>query len=133
MFRRGKMTAEEYYKAEFDVKRFATKKKKKKNFGKKFKAKVCSVLDWCSENPEILITVIPVCAACITTIVRVGGKHINLNKAKKIKENYCYDPSLGHYWALKRPLKNSDWTKIEARRKKGERLGTILNDLKVLK
>lgn len=57
----------------------------------------------------------------------------NNSERERIKEEYCYDRSLGHYWALRRPLSNSEWREIENRRSNGEKLGDILEQLKVLK
>ena len=57
----------------------------------------------------------------------------NNSERERIKEEYCYDRSLGHYWALKRPLSNAEWREIENRRSNGEKLGDILEQLKVLK
>lgn len=46
---------------------------------------------------------------------------------------HCYDRSAGHYWELKRPLSNQEWAVVENRRKNGERIGDILESMKVLK
>lgn len=69
----------------------------------------------------------------VTVVTRTAGRSINLHKEANLKKLYCYDTSLGHYWRLKRPLKNSDWVTIDKRCREGESLANILNDLKVLK
>lgn len=76
----------------------------------------------------LIVGSIPVITKTVTGVT----KHANLRKEQKIKELYCYDPSLGHYWKLNRKLSNSDWVKIDRRRQAGERMSDILNDMKVL-
>jgi len=61
------------------------------------------------------------------------GRNVNLRKEKDVKELYCYDRSLGHYWVLRRELTNREWIEIDQRKKNGERLADILSELKVLK
>jgi len=50
-----------------------------------------------------------------------------------LKDLYCYDRSLGHYWKLRRELTNSEWVEIDQRKQNGERLADILDELKALK
>lgn len=44
-----------------------------------------------------------------------------------------YDRSLGRYTELKRPLKAKESLEIERRRKMGESLNSILDDMRLLK
>lgn len=89
---------------------------------------------WCkAHKEEITYVVISVSIAVIPSLIKRGIKAIDLRKAKDVKELYCYDRSLGHYWRLKRELSNTEWLAIESRRANGERLADILADLKVLK
>lgn len=101
------------------------------------KVKVCycvnSAMNWASKNPQIVIAAIPVVTSVVTFGVKNGVKHMNLRKAEKVKQEYCYDPSLGHYWELKRKLSNQEWVRIEKRKQEGEKLGDILSSLNVLK
>ena len=85
-----------------------------------------------AHHDEILI-IVPAAAALLTTCVKVGGKQIKLAKEKNLKENYCYDRSLGHYWALRRNPSNAEWLEIDRRKRNGERLADILEDLRLLK
>lgn len=61
------------------------------------------------------------------------GDWFNRNKEEAVKNLYCYDRSLGHYWCLRRELSNKEWLEIDQRKKNGERLSDILAELKVLK
>ena len=95
---------------------------------------------WFKDNKEIVLVLGPA-AIGLTTVVIKGGiklatagfRHINLHEEKKLKDFYCYDRSLGHYWKLRRELTNREWTEIDKRKKNGERMGDILNELHVLK
>lgn len=89
--------------------------------------------DWCKDHEAELAVAIPAVAGGVTAIVKVVGKRINLKKQEDVKQLYCYDRSLGHYWALRRDLTNKEWLEIDQKRKRGERLSDILAELKVLK
>lgn len=90
-------------------------------------------INWCQENPELAVLVI----GGTVSAIKFGGKnlikYINTSKAEAVKNLYCYDRSLGHYWALKRELTNKEWLIIDARKMSGERLADILADMRVLK
>jgi hypothetical protein len=96
--------------------------------------------EWFNNNRELALILIPA-GITLTGFVVKGTINItkgairsyNLKKEEQIKNLYCYDRSLGHYWALKRELTNVEWLEIEKRKKNGERLADILSDLRVLK
>lgn len=74
----------------------------------------------------------PVIVGTIMQIARMVSRQDRLKKAKDLKELYCYDRSLGHYWKLRRELTNDEWLAIDARKRSGERLADILKELNVL-
>lgn len=84
-------------------------------------------------NRETLVAVVPLCIAGVTTIVKVAGKHRNTQKQEELKNEYCYDNRLGHYWRLRRPLTNKEWLEIDSRKRNGEYLSDILASMRVLK
>ena len=92
----------------------------------KRRMRTAKFLNWISEYPFVIICVVPTVVGGILAVA-------NTMTTMKISELYCYDSSLGHYWALRRKLSNSDWTTISERKQNGEALGTILKDLNVLK
>lgn len=105
-----------------------------------FKRRFSVACKWVSDNKEVVIllgpAVIGLAAAVVKggiSLVKAGVKHINIQTEKKVKDCYCYDRSLGHYWALRRELSNREWIEIDKRKKNGERMADILNDLHVLK
>lgn len=106
---------------------------KKARFRENFYRKYNDFKYWCINNKEEIMIFGPIVIGCIATCVKVAGKHANLRKEEDLKDLYCYDRSLGHYWRLKRELSNQEWIEIDRRKKDGERLSDILDQLKVLK
>ena len=109
------------------------KEVKKRELKEKFKFKLQQGKEWVGRNKNTIIALAPVTIAGLTTITKVVGKHWNLRKQKMVKDLYCYDRSLGHYWSLKRELTNKEWLEIDRRKADGERLADILAEMRVLK
>lgn len=106
---------------------------KRRVFKDKINAKIQNGKEWIVRNKEAVITLTPVIIGGVTTVSKVVGKRINLRKQENLKDLYCYDRSLGHYWRLRRELTNREWLEIDQRKKNGERLSDILAEMKVLK
>ncbi len=98
-----------------------------------FEAKIQNGKGFVIRNKEYLLTLTPVLIGGVTTVCKVVGKRMNLCKQKEVKDLYCYDRSLGHYWRLRRELSNKEWVDIDRRKRNGERLADILESMKVLK
>ena len=109
------------------------KEAKRRQFKEKLNQKFQKGKEWVVRNKEAVIVLTPIVIKGATTIIKVAGKHVNLHKEEELKDLYCYDRSLGHYWKLKRELTNKEWLEIDQRKKNGERLSDILDELKVLK
>ncbi len=109
------------------------KELKKRELKDKVNTKIRKTKDWIIQNKEAVITITPIIIGGVATITKVVGKRVNLRKQEELKDEYCYDRSLGHYWRLRRPLSNKEWLEIDGRKKDGERLSDILSELKVLK
>lgn len=112
---------------------FRTKEQKKAYLKEKIHSKVQDGKEWFSKNKEAVIALTPIFIGGVTTVTKVVGKRVNLHKQESVKNLYCYDRSLGHYWRLRRELSNKEWLEIDKRKKNGERLSDILSELKVLK
>ena len=106
---------------------------KRREFKTKVKNKLLNAKVWVINNKELVIGLTPVIIGGLSTITKVVGKNINLRKQESIKNTYCYDRSLGHYWSLKRDLTNKEWLEVDRRKKQGERLADILSEMRVLK
>lgn len=99
----------------------------------KVKSKLHDAKNWVVRNKELVIFFAPMVITGVTTVARVVGKNVNLRKEESVKNLYCYDRSLGHYWRLRRELSNREWVEIDQRKQNGERLADILSDMRVLK
>lgn len=95
--------------------------------------KVNNVKTFMRDNKEILIVAIPAVAGVCKLVIKSANKHTNLRKEKRLKDNYCYDRSLGHYWELNRKLTNDEWIEVEKRKGEGECMGNIFLDMGVLR
>lgn len=104
-----------------------------REFKNKLKQKANNVKWWLYDNKEMIMVLGPSVIAGVATVAKTVGKRVNLKKEEDLKDLYCYDRSLGHYWQLRRELTNKEWLEIDARKKNGERLADILEELKVLK
>lgn len=123
-----------------DIDKSMKKTRKKLEREKKFKEMTDKAGRFVKDNWQMIVVFSPVIIAAGTGIVKTSGKvvnavikNVNLTREKNIKKFYCYDRSLGHYWALRRELTNSEWVQIDKRKAAGERLADILDDLKVLR
>ena len=109
------------------------KEMKKREFKEKIYAKIQKGKEWVIRNKETVLILTPIVIKGLTTVTKVVGKRSNLQKEEELKDLYCYDRSLGHYWRLRRELSNKEWLEIDRRKKAGERLSDILDEMKVLK
>ena len=110
-----------------------TKARKKAQRKEWVQNKLHNVGKWIDGNKELIILVGPTVISAATAGIKWAGKHVTLRKEQDLKDLYCYDRSLGHYWRLRRELSNAEWVEIDRRKNNGERLGDILAELKVLK
>ena len=106
--------------------------RKKAQIREWFQDKKMKVQTWCYEHKEQIITYGPVIVGGIAAGAKMLSKHAALTKEQNLKDLYCYDRSLGHYWKLRRELTNEEWLEIDKRKKNGERLSDILDDMRVL-
>lgn len=97
------------------------------------KCKLHCAVERCKEHKETVIVFGPVIMGGIIEICKISTKRHVVNEEKALKERYIYDRSTGHYYELKRQPKSREWLMIEQRKKNGETLGMILNDMRLLK
>ena len=116
-----------------NVKDFRTMEQKKQELKDKLCVKLQKGKEWIVRNRDAIIAFTPIVIGGVTTVTKVVGKHVNLRKQESVKNLYCYDRSLGHYWRLRRELDNAEWLEIDRRKKNGERLADILEEMRVLK
>lgn len=111
----------------------STEELEKKRKEEKKRETIEAVKQWCFDNKEEILLAIPAICGLLYKGSKTIGKRVNLAEEKRLKENYVYDRSLGHYWELRRKLTNSEWAEIERRKRNGEKLADILSSMRVLK
>lgn len=115
----------------------AMKEAKKRERKQKWEQRKQQVIRWAGDNKDLAIaigvTVITCVAGGIKFIVVNGRKDRKLQAEQDLKELYCYDRKLGHYWKLRRELSNAEWLSVDSRVKAGERMGDVLESMRVLK
>ena len=95
--------------------------------------KLIKAKEFWDDNKQYAVIVVPAVGALIGKGIQAASKHRAFHMEERIKDCRCYDPSLGHYWELKRKLSNDDWVKINRRKNRGEALGDILDEMDLLK
>ena len=111
------------------------KESKRREFKENVKQRLSNAGNFVREYKEEFMILSPIIIAGITGVMKVSKGMIrnhNLSKEQDLKELYCYDRSLGHYWKLRKPLSNNDWITINDRKKNGETLADILSSMNVL-
>lgn len=102
-------------------------------FSEKLGQKFNNTIEWCKENKDVVMVAAPIIISGVAAVTKMAHKRNTLKKAEDLKQLYCYDRSLGHYWQLKRKLTNNEWIVIDRRKNNGERLADILESMRVLK
>ncbi len=105
----------------------------KKSWKDKIKEKGAKIGAWCSNHKEALIVFVPLAVTSTVDIVKTVSKNRANKEEKRLKENFIYDRSSGHYYEVSRALKSSEWLTIDRRKQNGEMLGDILQSMRVLK
>lgn len=107
-----------------------------------FKAKAKKVkdgtIDYLADHPEVALSLGIAVVSGTVALVKGGIRNAKtlhkLRVEKNLKELYVYDRTygLGHYWKLRRPLTNSEWSMINSAVENGQKLGDILMRMGVL-
>lgn len=95
-------------------------------------SKTKQAYQWCKDNPEMAVAIGSAILAGGKFCAKAAVKHHQVKEAEDVKNLYCYDRSLGHYWKLRRELRNDEWIEIDRRKQNGERLSDILYSMRVL-
>ena len=103
-----------------------------RTFGQKVKDGFHNVVEYVEQHPIGTIIVASMSVKLLTMgingVVKVAGARA---EAKQL--NTMYDHSLNTRWQLKRPLTNEENVILEQRRANGEKMGDILDSMKVLR
>ena len=105
------------------------------SFKQDVKWKFERTVQWCEDNKELAIALVPVGIVAFKTVTKMVmsvDRKIDLKRQEDLQELYVYDHSLGVYLKLRRPLKPSEKIEIDRRRQNGESKVQILASMGVL-
>ena len=105
----------------------------KENAKKKVISGIQKTAFWVEDNKELLYVLVPVVGAASIGSARSKRRRKDKKHERDIRDLTVYDRSAGHEWKLRRKLSSSEWLYIERRKGEGEKLGNILESLKVLR
>lgn len=88
---------------------------------------------WIQDNRDWLVIVVPAATTAVSIISKSYSRNKAIKAEQRLKENFLYDRSIGNYIEIKRKLKPREHIEIDARRRAGESLVSILNDMKLIK
>lgn len=88
--------------------------------------------NWCKENKEELLVLVPLGLAAARGVKNLRATTTRDSERDRIDHTY-YDPSTGAHWELKRKLSNDERAELMARRRNGEYVEDILDDMRVLR
>lgn len=94
--------------------------------------KAADAVDWCKDHPQEAVAIATIAGTVGFNIFKFASKQHTLHATQMLKERYIYDRSNGHYFKMNRVPSTAQWLEIEARKKAGESLGSILQDMKLL-
>jgi hypothetical protein len=96
------------------------------------KEKTAEVGQWCLEHPQEAIGIATLVATGVYNVVKIGSRHYSIYQTQQLKDRYIYDRSNGHYFKMTKVPTTNQWIEIESRRKAGESLGIVLQDMRLL-
>lgn len=110
-----------------------TVKTRLQRFKDKIKEKIGDGKAWIYDHKQECIVLIPYLVIATKSICKMIIKVAGINRKEKMMKLTVYDRSEQHHWFLRRSLSNAEWYEVNMRRHMGERLGDILEDMKLLK
>lgn len=114
-----------------DKEKLEEAKMKAKEALQKGKEAVGKCYTWVRDNKEDLMGLIPLVFGGIG--VAKALKPTFGERERDRKDNEYYDPCTGMRWRLKRKPTNSEWAELARRKRCGEAVEDILDDMRILK
>jgi ABC-type nitrate/sulfonate/bicarbonate transport system substrate-binding protein len=121
----------ETFPSEKELKKLKKKAERREKYDR-FKQKLNQAWTWCIDNPEKAIPIGVAVGGGIAKGAKTISRHAKLKEERELKDLYIYDRSTGFYWKLKKPLTSRQQMEINLRKTNGEKLGDILNSMRVL-
>lgn len=112
------------------------KEHRKEEFKKKIKEKYfqvkAKVEDIWNRDKDYIVVLAPAAISGVIALGKSIARHEDKMQDKK-RESRVYDPSLGQWWDLNKPLTNNERLEMETRVANGELRGDVLKDMGKLK
>lgn len=89
--------------------------------------------DWINDNKQVLIVGVPAVCAVAGKFIKGMTRHHNIKMEQRDRDLRWYDASLGSYYRLRKKPDNRDRLEVSRRKAMGEDLGSILEDLGLLR
>ena len=106
------------------------------NLKQDIKIGVSQSVEWFNENKEFAVTVaIPAAIAVVggaNKIAKSVDRKVDLKKEQMLKDRRVYNRSTGSYLALRRKMTAREQVEYERRKKNGEPIALILNEMGLL-
>ena len=103
------------------------------NLKQDIKIGVSQSVEWFNENKEFAVTVaIPAAIAVVggaNKIAKSVDRKVDLKKEQMLKDRRVYNRSTGSYLALRRKMTAREQVEYERRKKNGEPIALILNEM----
>lgn len=103
------------------------------NFKQKIAYARYKTREWCNDNKDILIAIVPAVIASSVTTANIISRRRNTNEIKELKNRKMYDNVNGWYCTTKRKLRSHELVEVSRRHKNGETITEILDDMRLLK
>lgn len=85
---------------------------------------------WCMDNQEVVYVVCGA-ASAVSWITKKFRKS-RVEREQNYQRTHLYDYSIGHHWTLRRELTSDEMFELANRKMNGERMGDILQSMRVL-
>ena len=125
-----------YFKEEFIMEHYTWKQIEREEkidaIKQKVKDKTDKFKNFVSRNKAIIIGSAPFAIALLSELNKAANRRERIREDRR-KDSRIYDPMIGDYWELRRPLTNNERMMYQERVRHGESRGVILDDMDALK
>lgn len=102
------------------------------SISKNVKSACSGIWSWVKENREDLVVLVPLFMGAVGGLKKISNKSTSQTERERIDTTY-YDPQTGLHWRTRRPLTNRERAELASRKRAGEYVEDILEDMRLLK
>lgn len=127
---------EDIFKEEFIMEHYTWKQIEREEkidaIRQKVKDKTDKFKNFVVRNRAIIIGSAPFAIAILSELNKAANRRERIREDRR-KDSRIYDPMIGDYWELRKPLSNNERLMYQERVRRGESRGSILEDMNLLK